>query len=91
MNFIEDCPKHILTPYLQNLMAKLEAILSAKFNELVEKGRKLVLEQVVTTIASVADTAEKEFINYYDRLMPCLKYIIHNANKDEFKLLRGKL
>lgn len=90
MNFTEDCPKHILTPYLQGLMAKLESILSAKFKELVEKGTKLVLEQVVTTIASVADTAEKEFIDYYDRLMPCLKYIIQNANKDEFKLLRGK-
>lgn len=90
MNFTEDCPKHILTQYLDSLMAKLEGILSAKFKELVEKGTKLVLEQVVTTIASVADTAEKAFIDYYDRLMPCLKYIIQNANKDEFKLLRGK-
>ena len=50
----------------------------------------MVLEQVVTTIASVADTAETEFIAYYDRLMPCLKYIIQNANKEELKLLRGK-
>lgn len=71
-------------------MAKLESILTAKFKELVERGTKLVLEQVVTTIASVADTAETEFIRYYDRLMPCLKYIIQNANKDELKLLRGK-
>lgn len=90
VNFAEDCPKHILTTYLDNLMAKLEGILTAKFKELVEKGTKLVLEQVVTTIASVADTAENEFIAYYDRLMPCLKYIIQNANKDELKLLRGK-
>ncbi|KAI4464528.1 importin beta [Holotrichia oblita] len=90
VNFSEDCPKHILTGYLDGIMAKLEGILTAKFKELVEKGTKLVLEQVVTTIASVADTAEKEFIAYYDRLMPCLKYIIQNANKDELKLLRGK-
>lgn len=90
MNFSEDCPKHILTGYLEGIMQKLEGILTAKFKELVEKGTKLVLEQVVTTIASVADTAEKEFINYYDRLMPCLKYIIQNANKEELKLLRGK-
>lgn len=90
VNFAEDCPKHILTGYLDTLMGKLEAILSSKFKELVEKGTKLVLEQVVTTIASVADTAEYEFIAYYDRLMPCLKYIILNANKDELKLLRGK-
>ncbi|KAK4879979.1 hypothetical protein RN001_008125 [Aquatica leii] len=90
VNFSEDCPKYILTGYLDGLMAKLEGILTAKFKELVEKGTKLVLEQVVTTIASVADTAEKEFIAYYDRLMPCLKYIIQNANKEELKLLRGK-
>ena len=50
-------------------MLKLEAILSAKFKELVEKGTKLVLEQVVTTIASVADTVEEQFTTYYDRLV----------------------
>lgn len=90
MNFAEDCPKHILSGYLEPLMAKLERILQSKMNELVEKGTKLVLEQVVTTIASVADTAENEFVAYYDRLMPCLKFIIQNANKEEYKLLRGE-
>ncbi|XP_015439811.1 PREDICTED: importin-5 [Dufourea novaeangliae] len=90
VNFSEDCPKHILTPYLDAIMAKLESILTAKFQELVEKGTKLVLEQVVTTIASVADTCEEQFVTYYDRLMPCLKYIIQNANQQEHKLLRGK-
>ncbi|XP_063224188.1 importin-5 [Bacillus rossius redtenbacheri] len=90
VNFSEDCPKSILTQYLNNIMAKLEAVLSAKFKELVEKGTKLVLEQVVTTIASVADTSEEQFVAYYDRLMPCLKYIIMNANTDDLKLLRGK-
>lgn len=90
VNFSEDCPKTILTQYLDGIMGKLEAILSAKFKELVEKGTKLVLEQVVTTIASVADTSEKEFMTYYDRLMPCLKYIIQNANTEELKMLRGR-
>ncbi|XP_066591327.1 importin-5 [Prorops nasuta] len=90
VNFSEDCPKNILTPYLDAIMAKLESILTAKFQELVEKGTKLVLEQVVTTIASVADTCEEQFLTYYDRLMPCLKYIIQNANQQEHKLLRGK-
>ncbi|XP_014288134.1 importin-5 [Halyomorpha halys] len=90
VNFSEDCPKNILVQYLNEIMAKLEGILSAKFNELVEKGTKLVLEQVVTTIASVADTSEEQFVAYYDRLMPCLKYIIQNANTPELKMLRGK-
>lgn len=50
VNFSEDCPKNILTPYLDAIMAKLESILTAKFQELVEKGTKLVLEQVRTAI-----------------------------------------
>jgi hypothetical protein len=33
----------------------------------MEKGTKLVLEQIVTTLASVADTAEEKFEQYYDR------------------------
>lgn len=90
VNFSEDCPKNILTRYLDAIMSKLEAILNSKFEELVKRGTKLVLEQVVTTIASVADTTEKEFITYYDRLMPCLKYIIQNANTEDLKMLRGK-
>lgn len=90
VNFSEGCPKNILTRYLDAIMNKLEMILNAKFKEFCEKGTKLVLEQVVTTIASVADTAEKEFIAYYDRLVPNLKYIIQNGNTDDLKLLRGK-
>lgn len=90
VNFSEDCPKTILTRYLDGIMTKLEAILTTKFNELVEQGTKLVLEQVVTTIASVADTTEKDFVVYYDRLMPSLKYLIANAKTEELKMLRGK-
>ncbi|XP_026272263.1 importin-5 [Frankliniella occidentalis] len=90
VNFSEDCPKNILTGYLDAIMGKLQAILNAKFDELMKRGTKLVLEQVVTTIASVADTSEEQFIKYYDNLMPCLKFIIANANTAELKLLRGK-
>lgn len=66
------------------------SILTVTKFQLVERGTKLVLEQIVTTIASVADTVEKDFIQYYDRLMPCLKYIIANATTQELKMLRGK-
>lgn len=90
VNFSEDCPKNILTQYLDSIIEKLETILQSKFKELVEKGNKLVLEQVVTTIASVADTAEEKFQAYYDRFVPCLKYIIQNGTTTELRLLRGK-
>lgn len=90
VNFAEECPKSIMAGYLDAIIGKLEQILSAKFQELVEKGSKLVLEQVVTTIAAVADTAEDQFLAYYDRFMPCLKYIMQNANEPDYRLLRGK-
>merc|ERR1711963_1354394 len=71
-------------------MSRLEEVLKSKFNELVTSGNKLVLEQIVTTIASVADTAEEKFIEHYDKFMPCLKYMIGNALTPELRLLRGK-
>ena len=83
VNFSEDCPKNILTQYLDSIIAKLESILQSKFKELVEKGSKLVLEQVVTTIASVADTAEEKFQEYYDRYY----YISCILQKNEAKNL----
>lgn len=48
------------------------------------------ISQIVTTIASVADTVEKDFIPYYDRFMPCLKYIIEHGQSEELRMLRGK-
>jgi hypothetical protein len=35
--------------------------------KLVQQKRKLVLEQIVTTIAAVADTVEEKFEPYYDK------------------------
>lgn len=58
--------------------------------QLIQKGTKLVLEQVVTSIASVADTAEEKFVPYYDMFMPSLKHIVENAVQKELRLLRGK-
>ncbi|GFR78745.1 importin-5 [Elysia marginata] len=67
VNFSEECPKHILVQYLDPIIGKLETVLNNKFTEYMEKGNKLVLEQVITTLASVADTAQDKFLLYYDR------------------------
>uniref|UniRef100_A0A4W3GRT8 Karyopherin (importin) beta 3 n=1 Tax=Callorhinchus milii TaxID=7868 RepID=A0A4W3GRT8_CALMI len=90
INFTEDCPKTLLLPYLDNLVNHLHVIMVAKLQELIQKGTKLVLEQVVTSIASVADTAEEKFVPYYDLFMPSLKHIVENAIQKELRLLRGK-
>lgn len=44
----------------------------------------------MTSIASVADTAEEKFVPYYDKFMPSLKHIVENAVQKELRLLRGK-
>ncbi|TKC53354.1 hypothetical protein EI555_005669 [Monodon monoceros] len=90
INFTEDCPKSLLIPYLDNLVKHLHSIMVLKLQELIQKGTKLVLEQVVTSIASVADTAEEKFVPYYDSFMPSLKHIVENAVQKELRLLRGK-
>ena len=50
----------------------------------------MVLEQIITTLATVADTAEEKFLAYYDRFMPTLKYVMENAVPKDLRLLRGK-
>ncbi|VDK72111.1 unnamed protein product [Litomosoides sigmodontis] len=90
VNFSEDCPKNIITLYLPQIMEKLEFVLDHTFKQLLERGKKLVLEQVITTIASVADAAQDQFIAFYDSLMPPLKYILQNSNVEELSTLRGK-
>lgn len=44
----------------------------------------------MTTIATVADTAEEKFLHYYNRFMPNLKYIMQNALSSDYRMLRGK-
>lgn len=90
VNFSEDCPKAIITLYLPQMMEKLEFVLENTFKQLLDSGKKLVLEQVITTIASVADAAQDQFVTFYDRLIGPLKYILQNSNVDDLKTLRGK-
>ncbi|PAV56029.1 hypothetical protein WR25_06488 isoform D [Diploscapter pachys] len=90
VNFSEDCPKQVISAYLPVIMEKLEFVLENTFKKLVEQGKKLILEQVITTIASVADAAQDQFVTYYSKLMPPLKFILEQASDDRFKTLRGK-
>uniref|UniRef100_A0A914HGN0 TOG domain-containing protein n=1 Tax=Globodera rostochiensis TaxID=31243 RepID=A0A914HGN0_GLORO len=90
VNFCEDCPKAIISIYLPSIMERLESVLSQTFQQMLANGKKLVLEQTITTIASVADAAQDHFAKFYTNLMPPLKYIFENAKEDNLKLLRGK-
>ncbi len=57
------------TPNLFSLKQRVPELTLEFYLQLLEQGNKLVLEQVVTTLASVADTAEEKFVNYYDRYL----------------------
>ncbi|RCN44097.1 hypothetical protein ANCCAN_09871 [Ancylostoma caninum] len=71
-------------------MSGLEQALGAAFQRLQTSGKKLCCEQITTAIASVADAAQDLFIDFYDRLVPHLKFILVNCTADEHKVLRGK-
>lgn len=65
VNFCEEATKDIVEPYLDDLLNNLLTLLKSS-------PKRYVQEQVITTIAVVADAAENKFIKYYDTLMPLL-------------------
>ena len=78
VNFCEEATKDIIEPYLDDLLNNL-------LNLLKSSPKTYVQEQVITTIAVVADAAENKFIKYYDTLMPLLlsvmKSDVDNAHR----------
>ncbi|CAF1396582.1 unnamed protein product [Didymodactylos carnosus] len=90
VNFAEDCPQRLLVEHLPMIIEKLDQVLSRKYQELCTQNRKLVLEQIVTTLAAIADTVAQDFSPYYDRFMPQLKYLFRNAVAPDYRMLRGK-
>ncbi|EPB67359.1 hypothetical protein ANCCEY_13550 [Ancylostoma ceylanicum] len=80
----------IISAYLPAIMSGLEQALGAAFQRLQTSRKKLCCEQITTAIASVADAAQDLFTDFYDRLVPHLKFILVNCTADEHKVLRGK-
>ncbi|XP_055334387.1 importin-5-like [Paramacrobiotus metropolitanus] len=90
INFTEECDLKILSKFLDPILNVLYTTMESKFKEFQVSGRKLVLENVITEIASLADKIEDKFAPYYERFMPYLKFIAQNIHQKEFRLLRGK-
>jgi len=82
INFTENCHKDILVPYLDVLLAKLVQLLVG--------GVRIVQEQAITAIASVADCVEQHFVAYYAQIMPTLKQMLLQCTSKDHRLLRGK-
>lgn len=82
VNFCEHATKDVLQPYLDGILTRMQQMLRSQY--------RIVLEQTVTAIATVADSAEKLFQKYYPHFMPLLKQILATANDEKYRLLRGK-
>lgn len=82
VNFSEAATKEILEPYLDSLLNNLLGLL--------QSPKRYVQEQVLTTIAIIADAAERTFVKYYDTLMPLLMDVLRTDMGEESKLLKAK-
>ena len=96
VNFIDDAPKHVIMPYLDPLCQKLAIVLEQHFKQ---TGPFMVLEQLCTTVAAVADKVETDFKSQYPRFLPNLRNLLQatenakapeSPDQPDLRLLRGK-
>lgn len=82
VNFCEAASKDVLEPYLDDLLNNLLGLL--------QSPKRYVQEQVLTTIAVIADAAEQKFIKYHDTLLPMLIGFLKTDMGPENRSLTGK-
>ncbi|KAI3384766.1 hypothetical protein SNEBB_007003 [Seison nebaliae] len=90
VNFSEDAMLPNLKPHLKPILQSLSNVLGKKIDELLTTKRKHVLEQVITSIAAVSDTAQKEFTDYYSWFIDNLKKVYKIADAQKLDVLSGK-
>lgn len=82
VNFCEEAEKEVLEPYLDQLLTALL--------QLLRNPKRYVQEQALSTIATIADSAEQAFARYYDVLMPLLFNALKAEQTKDTRLLRAK-
>lgn len=82
VNFCEAASKDVLEPYLDDLLNNLVGLLLSP--------KRYVQEQALTTIATIADAAEKKFIKYHNTLLPMLMDFLRADLGPENDMLRAK-
>lgn len=82
VNFSEAASKDVLEPYLDSLLNNLVVLL--------QSPKRYVQEQVLTTIAIIADAAEQKFVKYHDTLLPMLIGFLKTDLGPENRILTGK-
>ena len=82
VNFCEEAESETLQPYLPDLLTRLHALL--------QRPQRYVQEQALSTIATVADSAEQAFSQYYEHLMPLMVRALQAPQDKDSRLLKSK-
>lgn len=82
VNFCEAASKEVLEPYLDDLLNNLVGLLLSP--------KRYVQEQALTTIATIADAAEKKFVKYHNTLLPMLMEFLRTDLGPENHMLTAK-
>ncbi|KAH8088992.1 ARM repeat-containing protein [Cristinia sonorae] len=89
INFCEGVDRDTLIPYLDPIVERLLKLLNPGAAG-GKQPKRYVQEQVITTLAMVADASEATFAKHYSSIMPLLLNVLQNANSIEYKKLRVK-
>ncbi|KAI0364989.1 ARM repeat-containing protein [Pilatotrama ljubarskyi] len=90
INFCEGVERETLIPYLDSIVERLLKLLNPAASDPSKQPKRYVQEQVITTLAMVADASEATFAKHYSSIMPLLLNVMQNANGPEYRKLRVK-
>ncbi|KAI8978352.1 ARM repeat-containing protein [Trametes punicea] len=90
INFCEGVERETLLPYLDDIVERLLKLLNPAASDPARQPKRYVQEQVITTLAMVADASEATFAKHYSAIMPLLLNVMQNANGPEYRKLRVK-
>ncbi|KAF9809312.1 hypothetical protein IEO21_07461 [Rhodonia placenta] len=90
INFCEGVERETLLPYLDSIVERLLRLLNPAAADGMKSPKRYVQEQVITTLAMVADASEATFAKHYLSIMPLLLNVLQNANGPEYRKLRVK-
>ncbi|TPR01653.1 hypothetical protein CAN33_0040380 [Aspergillus niger] len=81
-----------IIPVLNSTEPRVQAHAAAALVNFCEEAerKRYVQEQALSTIATIADSAENAFEQYYDTLMPLLFNVLKEEQSKEYRLLRAK-
>merc|ERR1719316_912420 len=82
-NFGQELEKPLMMTYATGIMEKVMA-------KLTSSKHRMVREESITAIATIAGQIEDGFKGYYDHVMPIMKQFVMTATSEKESRLRGK-